>query len=76
MVTADPGSSLGKLVSNHQMAALVAENDPGQLFHKLMDLLEMPDFVMKLKSNARDYAINQLSRDVILSTYWDDTLII
>jgi colanic acid biosynthesis glycosyl transferase WcaI len=70
MVTADPGSSLGKLVSNHQMAALVPENDPRKLFKQMLELLEKPEFVLKLKANAREYAIDQLSRDVILSTYW------
>ncbi len=70
MVTADPGSSLGKLVSNHQMAALVPENDPRKLFKQMLELLEKPEFVLKLKANAREYAIDQLSREVILSTYW------
>jgi colanic acid biosynthesis glycosyl transferase WcaI len=70
MVTADPNSSLGRLVSDHQIAALVPANDPSLLFQRMLDMLETPESNLTLKANARDYANHHLSRDSVLLKYW------
>lgn len=74
MVTADPNSSLGRLVSDHQIAALVPANDPSLLFQRMLDLLETPESNLTLKANARDYANHHLSRDSVLQKYWGHLL--
>lgn len=74
MVTADPKSSLGRLVSDHQIAALVPANDPSLLFQRMLDMLETPESNLTLKANARDFANHHLSRDSVLQKYWGHLL--
>ena len=74
MVTAQPGTSLGKLIAEHQIAALVPENKADDLYAMLIELLDNQDNCMVLKMNARKYATERLSRDSLLTAYWDDLL--
>jgi colanic acid biosynthesis glycosyl transferase WcaI len=74
MVTAQPGTSLGKLIAEHQIAALVPENKADALFRMLIELLDNPDKCMVLRMNARKYATKRLSRDSLLTVYWKQSI--
>jgi len=74
MVTAQPGTSLGKLIVEHQIAAIVPENKADALFGMLIELLDNHDNCMVLKMNARKYASERLSRDSLLTAYWEEPL--
>ncbi len=73
MVTADPLSSLGGMLADHQIAQLVSDNEPTALFQHLVDLLQSPEKGRAFKLNARQYAVENLSRAELLSSYWNSS---
>ena len=70
MVTAKLDSSLGRLISEHQIGALVVENHPVSMYQMMMELLSGEEKCRTLKTNARNYALKHLSRDLLLNRYW------
>jgi colanic acid biosynthesis glycosyl transferase WcaI len=70
MVTAKLDSSLGRLISEHQIGALVVENHPVSMYQMMMELLSEEEKCRTLKTNARNYALKHLSRDLLLNRYW------
>jgi colanic acid biosynthesis glycosyl transferase WcaI len=74
MVTAQPGTSLGKLIAEHQIAALVPENKADALLGMLIELLVNQDKCMVLRMNARKYTLEYLSSDRLLTAYWEQSM--
>lgn len=70
MVTASADCSLGKLISAHGMARLVPVNEPAALFEHLSGLLNDPDACQIYRSNARQFALENLSGEKLLAGYW------
>lgn len=66
VVTASPGSELHKVVAENAMGIAVDPDSPEQLAAAIRSLAENSGLREELGANARQYAENNLSEDVIL----------
>lgn len=73
MVTSKPDSSLGRLISEHQIGSLVVENHPISMYQMIMELLREEGKCKTFKTNARNYALMHFSRNLLLNSYWNCT---
>ena len=74
LVTAHPASSLGSLIMAYQIGKITSGTGPAEILQVILHLSEHPDEVVSIKANARKFALERCSKDMLLSEYWSEAL--
>jgi colanic acid biosynthesis glycosyl transferase WcaI len=69
IITASPDTQLGHLVEEYDIGLLIEPESVKQLYNGIVELLQNQELRQHLGANARQYAIENLSKDEILSAF-------
>jgi colanic acid biosynthesis glycosyl transferase WcaI len=69
IITASPDTQLGHLVKEYNIGLLTKPESVKQLYNGIIKLLQNQELRQRLGASARQYAVENLSKDEILSAF-------
>jgi colanic acid biosynthesis glycosyl transferase WcaI len=69
LITAQRNTQLGQLVSEYQIGKLIEPDSTTHLYNGINSILEDESVRLNISKNARKYAVNSLSKELILNEF-------